>query len=514
MTEENSSDGSEYYDFTPSKQIYTEEEDESLDWDEDTEQLSFIENNEIEETVRNSTPGPDATQPTHPRVVGDYQTFPFVWPPRRLSSEFNNQQIVSLVPRGGQENEEPEHYFDEDNVFDDQEKLTIEEMGPKVKSPEEIHQIFTANFRDWKRNVGQVNEMSESLLQDYIEDFKALKDLAKSLSTAAGDEYEEQYPDVKNSMKTVRQDVVRLENLIGNKNEPNNRHNAVPAKPPESNEDLDTIVTTLSVSFDVTKQTLTQIRRELTDAFNDVPAERVEVTEKRTLAVRDLLDQAEAARKKTTSTQLEISQVAVRYSTEEKKNQALNTVANQMTAVRGAAETIKNIGFTYLSRAKAPAPTAAAQVVQQTRSTLQRVPLPKFSGKTTDYLHFKTVFTTQATYDNEIDKVMALMDSLTKQSDKNKISKELTLAACFEKLDGEYGDLTTLASECTSIIDNLQPPKSDKTFVSFMDTVEECISSLKAVQLGENYVPTLMLSVEKKPSKPSSKDVSLAYVSD
>ena len=37
MTEENSSDSSEYYDFTPSKQIYTEE-DESLDWDEDAEQ--------------------------------------------------------------------------------------------------------------------------------------------------------------------------------------------------------------------------------------------------------------------------------------------------------------------------------------------------------------------------------------------------------------------------------------------------------------------------------------------
>merc|ERR1711911_67617 len=116
-----------------------------------------------------------------------------------------------------------------------------------------------------------------------------------------------------------------------------------------------------------------------------------------------------------------------------------------MTAVRKAEETIKDIGFTYLSRANAPPPAAAAggaaRVVQQTRSTLQRVPLPKFSGKTTDYLHFKTVFQTQATYDNEIDKVMALMDSLTKQSDKNRISKELTLAACFTKLDGEYGDL-------------------------------------------------------------------------
>ena len=132
-----------------------------------------------------------------------------------------------------------------------------------------------------------------------------------------------------------------------------------------------------------------------------------------------------------------------------------------------AADQIKEIGHTYLY--PVPAATARVQVnvpqVQDdcrdvtvlTAQPRQRIPLhlPEFSGKTTDYLHFKTVFTKLVTYENEIDKVMALTKSLMKQSDKNRVSKELTLAACFVKLDEDYGDLTTLANECTSMIENI-----------------------------------------------------------
>ena len=37
---------------------------------------------------------------------------------------------------------------------------------------------------------------------------------------------------------------------------------------------------------------------------------------------------------------------------------------------------------------------------------------------------------------------------MTKKADKTRISKEKTLAACWEKLDAEYGDVVTLATEC------------------------------------------------------------------
>ena len=38
-------------------------------------------------------------------------------------------------------------------------------------------------------------------------------------------------------------------------------------------------------------------------------------------------------------------------------------------------------------------------------SKLQRLPLPKFSGESTDYLHFKAEFTCQASYEEDGDKV-------------------------------------------------------------------------------------------------------------
>ena len=357
-------------------------------------------------------------------------------------------------------------------------------------------------------------------MDGFKEDYKQLRDWSRILARSAKDKYEEEYPDVIDSMKTVKNNIITLENLLYEESE----RNTDDCHPPhETDADLDKEIASLSVSFDLAKQHLATVKSDLMDTFGQAQENIVEVNDKRTLSVRALLDQVEHIGKKTTTTQLEISQVALRYSTEEKKNLAIIILKNQMTAIKVSADSIKDKGFTYLSRV--PTSLIPIQVLTSnvppvqiqalpltvpgqaqggdratppTRSPLQRVPLLKFSGKTLDYLHFKTVFQQQATYDKEIDKVMALMENLTKQSDKNRICKELTLAACFEKLDGEYGDLTTLASECTAIIENLSPPRTDRDLVSFMDTVEDCLASLKGVQLGDTYIPTLVLSVEKK----------------
>ena len=41
-----------------------------------------------------------------------------------------------------------------------------------------------------------------------------------------------------------------------------------------------------------------------------------------------------------------------------------------------------------------------------------------------------------------------------------------------------------------------------------MDTVDDCIASLKGVALGDTYIPTLVLSVEKKLDADTQKDLS------
>lgn len=144
----------------------------------------------------------------------------------------------------------------------------------------------------------------------------------------------------------------------------------------------------------------------------------------------------------------------------------------------------------------------AAQTTQQTSSAhskLQRLPLPKFSGDSTDYLQFKVEFTYQASFEEDGDKVIAPRESMTKKTDKARISMEKTLAACWEKLDAEYGDVVTLVTECFSIIDSLSLNSSDQSFVDFICKGENCIAaSLESVPSGKRYISTLMLTVEKK----------------
>ena len=80
--------------------------------------------------------------------------------------------------------------------------------------------------------------------------------------------------------------------------------------------------------------------------------------------------------------------------------------------------------------------SAAATASQSTSATnrLQRLPLPKFSGRKVDYLFFKEEFERQANYEREGDKVTALKECLVKKADKERVSKERYLTDCMEML--------------------------------------------------------------------------------
>ena len=131
-----------------------------------------------------------------------------------------------------------------------------------------------------------------------------MQDMSKILLKAAGDKYEAHYPNVSAAMKTMRKDIAKLEKLISTEDERDNGQQVNQDPPQETDEDLDNIITSLSVAFDVAKQNLTKVKAELRDNFDEARETHVEVTEKRTLAVRNLLDQAETNREKTMSTQL------------------------------------------------------------------------------------------------------------------------------------------------------------------------------------------------------------------
>ena len=72
---------------------------------------------------------------------------------------------------------------------------------------------------------------------------------------------------------------------------------------------------------------------------------------------------------------------------------------------------------------------------------LERLPLPKFSGKKMEYSRFKIEFTKHVTYDTDAEKVLALKEKcLLTKADKERVANMASLKECWDILDQEHGD--------------------------------------------------------------------------
>ena len=101
-----STDSSEYHDIpTPQKP-----QGEEYFWDEETESPTF---QSVLSNEANST------------VVNYHQNLPHHWPPRRLSSEYNCQMEVTLLPGAGAHRDQ---YFDEDAFTDSPDHNTSDQV--------------------------------------------------------------------------------------------------------------------------------------------------------------------------------------------------------------------------------------------------------------------------------------------------------------------------------------------------------------------------------------------------
>ena len=523
-------DESEYLEFaTPtaaSKGDYTEDEEE-LNWDNHEELPSFYDNNDTGVTVTHSTPG--ITVPSVPWVL-DQDSDPFtadpysVWPPRRLSSEFNSQLIVDLVPRP---QEHLRHRSSNDEL---EEEVFLEaaevEMGPK-KEPTlpELIESFEDLLANWDGDLANVKEAGD--LQDYV--FSELQELYQRMKSVSNNARKKSggietlyqtYPQVKAGLLQITKDMNDLSKLYQQSNAPPATEQAL-VDPPNPDAEVEKKIEKEMVYFTLATERVDYISRDLKARLIRQNGEPVEVKESLTMDVNKYKKDLENIMDQSRDIQFKVNQEITQYSTDDLKNTARGKVEREVLSVKRVVDESVTLCIQYLVRVPAPNPSQPTQIIQQqgqatanAHSNLQRLPLRKFSGKTTDYLHFKEVHTRQAKYQDEGDKICALLECLTKKADKDRVSKEKTMAACWRKLDAEYGDITTLATECTSIIDSIKCPESDQDFVNFMDTVQDCLDSLSSVDEGKSYIPTLMLSVEKKLSDKMKDDLANKLVEE
>ena len=113
---------------------------------------------------------------------------------------------------------------------------------------------------------------------------------------------------------------------------------------------------------------------------------------------------------------------------------------------------------------------------------LERLPLPTFDGSKLNYQRFKKEFNAHVTYETDKQRMIALKQKcLLKENDKRRVMNEITVAACFKKLDEEYGDVNTLVAEIFKTWRAIKPPKTDQDFINFVDEVEIGIALLKSI---------------------------------
>ena len=197
-----------------------------------------------------------------------------------------------------------------------------------------------------------------------------------------------------------------------------------------------------------------------------------------------------------------ISMEIVKLSSDEKQKIELSSLETKMKSLKISVDDIQQKCDKYLD-ATSVKPVNSADPVRTVHTSpandrLERLPFPRFSGKRVDWLFFKQMFLTHVIYPEEAKRVLALKEKCLNKREKELISKETTLAGCWKKLDAEFGGEASLAREVINQMRTLKTPNSDKLMITFVDSVQNGVSSLRSITNGETYLPTLCLIIEEK----------------
>ena len=156
------------------------------------------------------------------------------------------------------------------------------------------------------------------------------------------------------------------------------------------------------------------------------------------------------------------------------------------------------------------------KVEEPTKSSipLERLPLPKFHGQKQKYHRFKVEFERHVKYSDPDERLLALKEKcLTKQADKDRVANEQSLEKCFEKLDGEYGNLDTTVADIFKEWKNLKTPSNDQQLVSFIDTIENGISCLQSIDRMNELTSSAIINIEENLPKTHKDEISKLIVS-
>ena len=483
-----SSDSSSLDFSTPSKADQPTSDD--YNWDSHEEELSF--NNQPQ-----SSP-PHQEQAVHPFIFGeDFDEPTTVWPPRQLSSEDYSQleadpvplNFLAIVP----EEEVSDEVFGESDTGS--EDLTTVEMPPKTQpTPEELEVKFKRALRNWSQNHARFNVQGAKILQNDIDDMKErrdnLEEIADDIFDAVNDDKEnELYVTTLASINKVRNELSSLYESFEKSRQPENA-NVNEVNPDQViDRELKKMKTVMDHHITEFDKMLTKLSKLVIPSAENLP--------KAKKAVDDIVESSKENKKAAE----EIYKKAVAeiscYSAPAKINEENKNFEKIWLNVNKKSDVIAQQVTEHLD--KFPKPVSTTETEVKSSIPLERLPLPKFSGKKVDYNRFKQDFKKHVKYSSEDEKVLALKEKcLQKNADKEKIANCATLERCWQRLDAEYGNIETTVCDIFRGWRNLKPPQNDSQFVFFMDQIENGVACLESLDCKNELTSSSIINIEEK----------------
>ena len=501
---DNSGDSSVYLDIQSPAPVSPSNSGE-LSWDNQEEELSFY------QPVAQSSP-------EHPRVgpfvfSENREEHLAVWPPPHLSSETDPHFLeageikpdLSTLEEGDVEDDVFAYDSDIEEVTEDN---TV--MPPKAKPTfEECTEAFEGSYKVWQINVKRIldrgNPVSNSAKEDLRQSRDDLEAKAAKLFMVVDKNQEDQKKksdEIETHLCQVGNDLDQIY-LLKKEGEANDDHHDT-----QTDNDPD-----LQIEKEVKKLTsifehwFTQMENVSTELTNLV---QTQASTKSVRNAKDLLQKSMDIYKKGEEIFLKIQSEVSVFSSRDKLASNKNKLDEKWKQFRNMNHGLKSEVDEFVD--KLPAEKEKERE-KPTTNPLERLPLPKFSGKKMEYSRFKIEFNKHVKYNTEDEKVLALKEKcLEKKADKERVANKSTLKECWEILDQEHGDTETTVCDIFKQWRNLKTPTTDKALVEFVDQVENGVACLNALDASKELTASAVLNLEELLDKDKQNDLSLLII--
>ena len=512
------------------KQDSSSDEDQ-YNWDSDPGDLSFVHDTSSSGQTQSNLELVNSGQPRRTDSTAD-------WPARPTSEEFQHYLENKSLPRtpinlpesgksstdlnfldlaSPSQSRAPDLWnileSNEDSVFgSDSEEVNDLIMPPQVqKLIEESLSKFKRARRNWNQNYDRLKDETTILSGD-LEDMKIKRNLLEEIADDIFDNVEEEsdiYTDMLEQIDKVRTQMSNLYKKQSQSSSPPGEPvsgiaaspAALSAPPVAANPDLiiDKEIMKLQSVLEFHSGEVLKLEKKL----NDVTLATPDPTNETVKCVKEALIKSKSIEKAAEEIYLKSIAESSVYADKEKQASQRSLVDTKWKTISEKIEAFQVNGSVYVSK------LSTIEVSNTMNTTpLERLPLPKFSGKSVDYIRFKLEFNKHVTYKTEAERVLAMKEKCLPKKDKDRVANKQSIEGIFDVLDDHYGGTNTTVCDVFKGWRALKMPETDQQIVDFVEVIENGVACLEALDAKNELSTSAVMDIEEKLNKRMRMDVS------